>query len=278
MSKKPKTLVTHLFPHLDDVAGFWLLKRFDPACKNARLKFLPTTAKGLRLSAREIGVGVGRGKYDEHKGDRKDSATSLIWKDLKRRRHLPSGIVGRALAMLVDYVRRGDLGEYIGDPMNFVNLSGTLQTIAGLPKQDSQSASKMGLIMTDALLRTYVERTKVVMAIERGHAFKTRWGRGIGIVTDAIPQTVSSVTAELGYQLVALEHPSRRYVHVRAHPKSKADLTKLAKYVRRIDADDEWFFHQSKKMLIHGDLVAPTSKRSRFHLSDMVKLIRHLYA
>ena len=61
------------------VAALWLLKRFEPSLKKSHFRFVPTSASGVKLPAHEIGVGVGRGKYDEHKGDLKDSAASLVW-------------------------------------------------------------------------------------------------------------------------------------------------------------------------------------------------------
>lgn len=277
MTMLNKTLVTHLFPHLDDVAGFWLLTRFDPAFKSARLKFIPTTAKGAKLGAGETGVGVGRGKYDEHKGDVKDSATSLIWKDLKRRALLPSGLRGRAVAALADYVRRGDLGEYIGKPGNFFNLSGIFQTMAGLPGESSASATKLGLRTLDAFVTLFEQRIKVEDAVKRGAKFMTRWGKGVSLTVDALPGSVSSVVAELGYAIVVLKHPSGAYLHVRATPSSGANLTRLAQLVRAEEPEKEWYFHHSKKMLLQGDLVAPTAKRTRFTPALIVALLKTFY-
>jgi hypothetical protein len=273
-----KTLVTHLFPHLDDVAGLWLLKRFDPALKQARMRFMPTAAGGVKLPASEIGVGVGRGRYDEHKGDKKDSATSLIWKDLKRRGHLPAGRRGRAVAALADYVKRGDLGQFIGRPENFFNESAILQLIAGLKGEDSLSATETGFRLLDARLIMQEQRLAIEDAVRRGRRFMTRWGKGIGLTVEAIPQVVSSYTAETGYAVIALAHPTGKYLHVRANPRSKADLTRLAKEVMANEPDGAWYFHHSKKMLIHGDLVAPTKSRSRYNLKDMTRLIKKFYA
>lgn len=242
------------------------------------MRFLPTSAKGLKLSDAETGVGVGRGKYDEHKGDLRDSATSLIWKDLKRRRLLPSRLEGRAVAAMVDYVRRGDLGEYIGQPGNFFNLSSMFQTLAGLPGGNSGSATRTGLKMLDALVALYGERIKVEDAVRRGSKFMTKWGSGVAVTTDAIPGSVSSVIAERGYALVILQHPSKAYLHVRATPTVKADLTALKDAVKAAEPDTQWYFHHSKAMLLHGDLVAPTAIRSRFTLPSMTKLVKKLYA
>lgn len=273
-----KTLVTHLFPHRDDVAGFWLLKRFDPSLKKAKFKFIPTSAGGVKLPAHEIGVGVGRGRYDEHKGDLDDSAASLVWKDLKRRGRLPGGIEGAALAALVEEVRTGDMGRGIGDPRHFRNDTKIIQTVAGLPGKDSRDAMAWGLTMMDALWRLCIEREKAMRAIRKGLKFRLPGGkRGVGIVSDVLPGMASTISAELGFTLVVLQHPSRAYLHVRSSPKKGVDLSRLAKAVRAEEPDKEWYFHHSKRMLLHGDLVAPTVKRSRYTVRSMVALIRKLY-
>lgn len=272
-----KVLVTHLHPHLDDVAASWLLARCDPTLKSAKLKFVPTSAGGIALKADEIGVGVGRGKYDEHKGDLRDSAASLVWKDLKRRGKLPSGDEGKAVTDLVDMVRRGDLGEFIGRPGNFFSVAQIVQTLSGLPGEDSRSASMIGFKMLDALLRLHLEKISIERAVKRGQSFSTKWGRGIGLVSDALPGSVSTLLAEKGYALVILQHPSRAYLHVRAAPASRADLSALAARVFAAEPDREWYFHHSKKMLLQGDLVAPTRKRTGFTVSAMIALIKRLY-
>ena len=93
-----------------------------------------------------------------------------------------------------------------------------------------------------------------------------------------LPGMASTISAERGFTLVVLEHPTRRYLHVRAAPDSKFDLTRLAKEVRAIEPDGDWYLHHSKRMLLHGDLFAPTKTRSRFTLQAMAALIKKLYA
>ncbi|WKZ29284.1 MAG: hypothetical protein QY323_00980 [Patescibacteria group bacterium] len=278
MAKKTSTLVTHLFPHRDDVAGLWLLKRFEPSLRKANIEFVPTSAGGVKLPAGQIGIGIGRGKYDEHKGDLKDSAASLVWKDLKRRGKLPGGAEGKALAALVDDVRRGDMGSGIGTPGHFRNDTKILQTIAGLPGGDSLMATGWGFVLMDALFALYVEREEALRAIRRGTAFATKHGKGVAVRSAMLPGMASTISAELGYALVVLEHPSRRYLHVRAAPSSKFDLSRLAKTVRAAEPESEWYLHHSKRMLLHGDLVAPTPVRTAFTLKTITALIRKLYA
>ena len=35
-----KTLVTHINPHLDDIAAIWLFKKFHPDFKDAKIEFI----------------------------------------------------------------------------------------------------------------------------------------------------------------------------------------------------------------------------------------------
>lgn len=274
----PKALVTHVIPHLDDIAALWLLVRFDPSARKAALKFIETTPEGVKLAKGEIGVGVGRGIYDEHKGDKKDSAVSLVWKDLKRRGKTPKGLRGQALAALVDFVRRGDMGEYIGKEGPGIPTATALRALAKLPGESSRSATLVGFRLLDAELVLYEERAKIDAAIARGRKFMTKWGRGIGISVEAVPGMVSGRIAELGYAMVVLRYPSKGFLHVRATPGTGVNLSALAKIVMKEEPEARWYLHHSKKMLLQGDWVAPISTRSKYGVDGLIRLIRKLYA
>ena len=272
-----KTLVTHVIPHLDDIAALWLLVRFDPALKRAGLSFVETTPEGIKLPKGAIGVGVGRGVYDEHKGDKKDSAVSLVWKDLKRRGRTPKGLRGTALAALVDFVRRGDMGEYIGKEGPGIPTATTLRALAKLPGESSRSATLVGFRLLDAELVLYEERARIDAAIARGAKFMTKWGRGIGLTVEAVPGMVSGRIAELGYAMVVLRYPKTGFLHVRATPGTRVDLSRLAKVVMKEEPQARWYLHHSKKMLLQGDWVAPVSTRTRYGVAGMIKLIKKLH-
>ncbi len=277
MAKHP-VLVTHLIPHLDDIAALWLLVRFDLACKNSHLKFVPTSPEGIVLASGEIGVGVGRGKYDEHKGDKKDSAASLVWKDLKRRKKLPNGLHGRAVAALVDYVRRGDLGEFIGKKGPTFSVSEILRALTKVAGEDSRSATLLGFRMLDAMRVLYGERIQIDEAIRRGAKFSTRWGRGVAITVDAVPGAISNRIAELGYAMVVLRYPDSGYLHVRCTPGTRADLSRLGRFLMRAEPQARWYLHHSHKILIQGDRIAPIKIRSQYSQSELVGLLKKFYA
>lgn len=273
-----KTLVTHVIPHLDDIAALWLLVRFDPSARRAPLKFVETSPEGVKLPKGAVGVGIGRGIYDEHKGDKKDSAVSLVWKDLKRRGRTPKGLRGTALAELVDFVRRGDMGEYIGKEGPGIPMATTLRALAKLPGEDSESATRVGFRLLDAMLVLQEELAKIDAAIRRGRKFSTKWGRGVGISVEAVPGMVSGRIAELGYALVVLRYPENGFLHVRATPGTRVDLSKLAKLVMKEEPKARWYLHHSKKMLLQGDWIAPITTRSKYGVADMIRLIKKLYA
>ncbi len=273
-----KTLVTHLIPHLDDIAALWLLVRFDPSCRKAPLKFVETSPEGVKLAKGEIGVGIGRGIYDEHKGDKKDSAVSLVWKDLKRKGRTPKGLRGAALAELVDFVRRGDMGEFIGKEGPGIATATALRALAKLPGESSKSAALVGFRLLDAELVLYEERAKIDAALARGKKFMTKWGRGVGLSVEAVPGMVSGRIAELGYAMVVLHYPKTGFLHVRATPGTKVDLSKLAKLVMKEEPEARWYLHHSKKMLLQGDWVAPIMTRSKYRVADIIRLLRKLYA
>jgi len=65
----------------------WLLLRYAPESKGAKLEFIVTNAVGGKVKDDPdyVYIGVGRGKFDEHKGDVGQCATTLVFNDLKVR-------------------------------------------------------------------------------------------------------------------------------------------------------------------------------------------------
>ncbi len=62
-----KILVTHINPHLDDIAAIWLFKKFHPDFKEANIEFISASRDKADESADRVYVGTGGGKFDEHK-------------------------------------------------------------------------------------------------------------------------------------------------------------------------------------------------------------------
>lgn len=86
------TIITHVRPHLDELFAIWLIQRFGHNSWQFRdgeikVRYVESDkdAKAIATGTSVL-VGIGGGRYDEHKGagrDKRECAASLVAKDLK---------------------------------------------------------------------------------------------------------------------------------------------------------------------------------------------------
>lgn len=270
-----KTLVTHVRPHLDDVCAIWMYQKYVPGWKKSRVEFMPTTSEGgkpyggqpVDSDANIVHIGIGRGKLDEHKGNIGKSATTLLFAELKKHGHLPKNLVKRkALKLVTDYVLEDDLGKRIGHsswPFEMATL------LMWMPKSEDRVST--GITMLEALLYFYEDYVKLEKDWRKKKVFKTKWGRGVGVVS-AMRATIRAYSE--GYKLVAQVDPKHGYRSIRAHADSGVDLTSAYRRVKALEPKADWYLHHSKKMLICGSDVAPESERSKLTLPQLMALVR----
>ncbi|MBI4133199.1 hypothetical protein HY478_01145 [Candidatus Uhrbacteria bacterium] len=270
-----KTFVTHIRPHLDDICGIWLYQKYVPSWKKAVLRFIPTSPTGgtpyggkpVDSDPHIIHVGVCRGKYDEHKGNTHDSAASLVWKDLRRRKLTPRDAdAAEALARLVHHVLEGDLGKRGGKPDRIYEIG---RVIMGVP--NSLERTRATFVMLDGLLNLLTDRVKLDRDWRKKKVFETRWGRGVGL-TSKIKATDRAY--EEGYVLVAQVDPIRHYRSIRAYGLSRVDLSRAYRRARALEPQAEWYFHHSKRMLICGSDVASLRHPSKLTLGQLIALVK----
>jgi hypothetical protein len=272
---KKKVLVTHVRPHLDDIAGIWLFQKYLPGWKDARVHFIPTTNKGgkpyggkpVDTDPNIFHIGIGRGKFDEHKGNIGESAATLIHQEIKRKKQLPKTLIERkALERVIEYVLEGDLGQRHGLP-GWAYEFGTV--IMWIP--DSKERTRAGIVMLDALLSFFEDYEKLSKDWKKKKIFKTQWGRGVGIISD---KRATIRIYDEGYVLAAQVDPKRGYRSIRAHANSRVDLTAAYKKAIALEPKADWYLHHSKRMLICGSEVAPQSIRSRLTLEQLIDLVK----
>ena len=157
-----KTLVTHINPHLDDITGIWLFMKFHPDFKDAEIEFVSAAAGNLPAeeSGGKIYIGVGRGKFDEHKGDLDDSATSLVYKYLKEEGFTPSEISGEALEELVEFVRLDDLGRLKNIQYPEFSTPGFIRVFGG--EKSSNENVELGLKILDRVYQTLINKQNLI--------------------------------------------------------------------------------------------------------------------
>lgn len=272
---KDKILVTHVRPHLDDIAGIWLYQKYVPGWKKARVEFVPTSADGAKpfggkpvdSDPNVVHVGIARGEFDEHKGNIGKSASLLVFENLKKSGHLPEdALIRRALRRVVDYVLDEDLGKRKGLTSWPYEIGAVIMWIP-----DSDERLAVGSRLLEALLYLFKDYEKLDIDWKYKKVFRTKWGKGVGVVSD---QKGSMRAYDEGYVLVVQVDEKRGYRSIRAHANSRVDLTNAYKKAKKIEPQADWYLHHSKRMLICGSDVAPQSARSKLTLPQLIALMK----
>jgi hypothetical protein len=273
-----KTLVTHVKPHLDDICGIWLLRTYLPGFSKAIIRFIPIDEKGGKTwdgravdsNPSVIHVGVARGAFDEHRGVKNASATTLVWNYLKRKGFAPRNRRERvALQRIVDYVYAEDTGRLKGLPHRNMMLPVLLSGF-----HESRHRTRIGFLLLQSLLHIKTTALTLENDWKRRIEFKTPWGRGVALKTTAAGS--DDFSYRNGFVLVVTYNPKTGDRGIRAAADSRADLRTLARKVREREPLAQWYLHHSGKLLLCGDPVAPRVRRSKLALNELVALIKNL--
>lgn len=265
-----KTLVTHVRPHLDDICGAWLFRRFVPAFRGARLKFVSATTKDPGDPNR-VFVGMGRGRFDEHKGDINEAAASLVWKFVRPK--VRDEISRTALDRLIAWVRDEDRGMHDLEANRELAPTAQIRAYFDRHGRDSRKLAEFGFELLEGMFSSF--RTTVVLdtAWKGRLQFRTRWGRGVAFRIDA--DDADQYAYQKGAVLLVLHNTKTGYRHFRASAKSRVNLTDAYRQLKKIDPRADWYLHHSKKLLLSGSDVAPDSRISKLSLRELVQLVKH---
>lgn len=268
-----KTLVTHNRPHLDDICGIWLLKRFFPEAKDAAIDFTSTGRRGEKQedSMDRVLVGVGRGMFDEHKGDLGQCATSLVYAWLKERIAFDDDLAA-ALDAIVEWVRLEDTGMLKTVAYRQFTAPVVIRWEYERAGKDSHASTALGMRMLDVMLEIQKNEARLQRDWEKRTEFDSRFGRGVALVTDAMDADTAAYAK--GFTLSVTVNPAGTYHNVKAPADSDVDLTDVYEKLKEVDPDADWFFHHSKKMLICGGPLAPESVASSLDVEGLVALCK----
>ncbi|TAN57443.1 hypothetical protein EPN15_04280 [Patescibacteria group bacterium] len=278
-----KILVTHIYPHLDEICAFWLFKRFGgPDYTNAVYRFMPISEDRKKTFGGQpvdsdpdiIHVGIAGGRFDEHvrDGGKRISSASLVWDFLKIQKHYPKDkLVRRAIEMMVDYVAGEDNGETHVSPRSSFRLQSILYG-AWLNKTNHiQEVTSFGMKMLDHIFTRLIQDAQFEIDWKKRIEFKTRWGKAVALATET--SDTDGLIYSKGCCLALTLDPKYNYRMYRASPISKVDLTKTYKHLSTIDPKPCWYIHQSKKLVICGGALAPKVALSKLTLKEMIKAI-----
>lgn len=267
-----RTLVTHNQPHLDDICAMWLLVRYAPEYKDAAFRFIPTNvaAEDAKDTDEVVHVGVGRGKFDEHKGDLNDCSTTLVYKHLLATQTIPD-LERRALDKLVAWVFDEDTGKLLAEPRREFSIPAAMQVAFFAVDRESEPVRVMGFSILDAIMVGL--RNHVLIDIDWADRieYQSRFGRAIGIRTDA--QEFPPFAYAKGFDLVVLVGKDTKYATIRAAATADADLATVRDAIAKAE-DIPWYFHHSKRMLICGGQKTDGKCATGLTLEQLVEMTK----
>lgn len=265
-----KTIATHPNPHLDDICGMWLLMRFHPRYARARIRFIP---QGKKLPKGVVGIGIGRGIYDEHKGDVGEAAATLVWKDVKP--YVKDRLTRAALEEIVQWVKDEDHAKFLGAQQHEYSVAITAMTIAKIPKCTSKSAMEWGMRALDGVQITMKEKQQLMRDWKKKKVFETEWGKGVALHTSVSSAQVGRMSMREGFVMFAVVNKDNGYRYIKsADPATRVDLTRAYKKAATQEPHAEWYLHHSKRMLICGSDVAQNKKLSSLSLDELIHVVR----
>src|SRR3989344_8201298 len=79
-----KIIVTHISPDFDGIPAIWLLKKFHPEYKTARVELVPAGSNTYNNQPVDsdpdvLHVDVGGGRFDHHNSDDFTCGAKLVW-------------------------------------------------------------------------------------------------------------------------------------------------------------------------------------------------------
>jgi len=277
MSKK--IIVTHKWPDFDAVSAVWLIKKYLPRFKTAKIEFVSagSTFKSQPVDSNPniIHVDTGKGRFDHHQHQGETSAAKKVFEFLKNKNFIPKRDV-EPLERIVKLITFFDNFKEIELKNPTADLYDLLlpQIIEGLNlylKNDYQ-VIETSFILLESLLLIMKNKVRAEKEIQQGLIFQTRWGKGFAIISGN-EETVR-YALKSGYAIVVRKDPNKGFLRIKASPLSKVDLTKVYEILKKKDPSATWFLHESKKMLLNGSAKNPTAKPTKLNLPPVIEVLK----
>jgi hypothetical protein len=267
-----KTVITHNQPHLDDICAMWIMARYLPGWEAATFEYIPanTTPSTVQDTKDRIHVGTGRGRFDEHKGDHDDCATTLVAKYVYETAEIPDA-ERKALDKMTAWVFTEDTGKLQGEPRREFSVPAALQLAFFSEGRDSERVRAIGFSILDAIMVGLRNQVIIEEDWKDRIEFDSKYGRAIGIRTDG--QELPGYAYGKGFDLVVLVGKDTPYATIRATAGSATDLTEVRERIAAAE-DVPWFFHHSKKMLICGGQKTDGKCRTTLSLEQLIGMTK----
>lgn len=268
-----KTLITHINPHLDDIAAIWLFKKFHPDFKDSKLEFIPARMGNLPHQEDDdhIYLGVGRGRFDEHKGDIGECATSLVWKFLKEQKLVPEKEAEiLALDQLIEWVRKADTGKLGEDPYGDFSMPAFIRVHKGGKFLDSEENTDLGSKILDRIFLNLTHKQQAQLDWQKVLSFETKWGKGYAIESEYVDRSVCNSKDGAIYIMVDPDQKSVQFYT----PKDGVDLEEIYNKVKELDPNAGWFLHHSHHILLCRSGASPDDTPTKLSIDQLIEVAR----
>lgn len=268
-----KTLITHINPHLDDIVGIWLFKKYNPDFKDTNLEFISAEKgnKGLDETQDKVYIGVGRGRFDEHKEGLETCAGSLVYEYLKEKGFILKDLTQKALEKLVEWNKLVDTGKAPESEFNEFSVQSFIRVRDNSPKVSKRSV-ELGEEILDRILEVLKRKEQSLLDWEKRIEFESKFGKSYAVSSETINREFCK---QMGGDLFIMYDPKYKSVQFFT-PSHDIDLKPIYDEVKRKDPNASWFLHQSHHMVICGSSSAPDSKPTKLSLDELIEVAKSI--
>lgn len=267
-----KILVTHINPHLDDIAGIWLFKKFHPEFKDAAIEFISASrdAAASQESEGKVFVGTGGSRFDEHKEGLDTCAGTLVYEYLKEKGYVPEDeIIRNALDKLTRWNLLIDTGKAPTSEFDAFSIQAFIREKNG-SSDTSKASVELGIEILDRVLEILKRKEQSLKDWEKRAEFQTKFGRSFAIVSETIDR---EFCREQEGDLFLMYNPKYHSVQFFT-PSFEIDLEPIYRKVKALDPEATWFLHQSHHMVLCGSSSAPDSKPTKLNLEQLIEVAK----
>ena len=266
-----KTLITHINPHLDDIAAIWLFKKFHPDFKEAKLEFISASRDAAQDETDDkVYVGTGGGKFDEHKEGLKTCAGTLVFEWLKQKGLIPNNeITRKALQKLISWNQLVDTGKAPQSEFDEFSVQSFIRSKDN-NSDSSQKSVELGTEILDRILKVLKRKEQSWLDWEKAVKFESSFGKGYGVVSQTVNR---EFCREQGGDLFLMYDPKYKSVQFFAPNK---DLKSIYQKVVKLDFEASWFLHQSHHMVLCGSSSAPDSKPTKLSFEQLIEAVKSI--
>lgn len=266
-----KTLITHINPHLDDIFGIWLLKKYDPKYAEYEVDFISATHdKGGEETEDRIFVGTGGGKFDEHKEGLKTCAGSLVHDYLKKEGLLPKGeLEVKALEEMVEWNKKIDMGTIPIEAYDEFSVPAFIRC-KDSSVESSKKSVELGSRILNRILLVLKRKQQSLLDFEQRVEFETKFGKSVAVKSNTIDRPFCK---RMGGDLFLIYNPKYKSIQYFT-PSQTLDLSPIYEKVKGMDPQSSWYLHQSHHMVLCGSSSAPDSKPTKLLFEQLIEVAK----